>query len=458
MSQWKLSDDEKLISLAHQNLSVEEIKEYFSDFSDGSIAIRLNVLKKQKKLSADFKIRMKNWDEEKLIEYARQNLSGTEIAQKYPGLSVPTITGRLYCLRREGKLPKDYNILLVTKSIQYDNNVDGLLENNEETISIITEQQFSNSDIQSHDKKSMDSEKIRIQIKPIDKHHLGTTIATNKNITGNKKQKVSIDESPRISRPRYTITECPTNAKEQKISFLDLLTKNIDLYEGPNKEIQQYCPKFFELLSNILNDKFVDWYTKIMISAALGYFVLEEDVIPDTEENGYIDDLYLVTFVLNEIRNNQSREIIIRNWNGEEDIISLIDEMFIETGNIVGPLSIKILQKVGLSRFSQASLEEYSGEYPKRSARLAHEKRELLGLLAYLVQKIDNVKVQPSFGKIKEYIEKNGNFDEVHRLIELSKLYHKIEVESLDKPEDFEKMLEQRMREARLNSLKLKKI
>jgi len=262
----------------------------------------------------------------------------------------------------------------------------------------------------------------------------------------------------KTSRPRYTIIECPTDAEGQKISFLDLLTKNIDLYEGPNKEVQKYCPKFFELLSNILNDKYVDWHTKMMISAALGYFVLEEDVITDTETNGYIDDLYLVTYILNEIKNNQSPEIIIRNWDGEKDIIRLIDEIFIEASEIIGPLSKQILQKVGLYKFSLLALEEYSGEYPKIQARLAREKRDLIALLAYIIQKVENDKFKSrSYSEIKKYVENNGNFNEIQRVIEISKLYHQIETESIDKKEDFVKMLEQRMREARLSALKRKK-
>ncbi|ABS54872.1 protein of unknown function DUF1232 [Methanoregula boonei 6A8] len=261
----------------------------------------------------------------------------------------------------------------------------------------------------------------------------------------------------KIPRLRYSIIESLTDVENQEISFLDFLTKNIKIYNGPNKELQQYCPIFFELLSNIINDKFVDWHTKIMISAALGYFVLEEDVIPDIAENGYVDDLYLVTYVLNEIKVTQSPEIILRNWSRKEDILQLIDDVFIKASEIVGPLSKNILQKVGLYKFSLLSLEEYSGVYPKRYATVAREKRELIGLLAYIIQHIKGDDLyRSSYEKIRKYIENDGNFDEIQRIIEISKLYHKIDVESIDKPEDFVKLLEQRMREARLKALKEK--
>jgi uncharacterized membrane protein YkvA (DUF1232 family) len=260
--------------------------------------------------------------------------------------------------------------------------------------------------------------------------------------------------------PRYIITESIIHKDTNKILFFDLLTKNIELYEGPNKELQEYCPQFFGLLSNILNDKFVDWHTKIMISAAMGYFVLDCDIIPDTQENGYIDDLYLITYVLNEIKNSQTPEIIIRNWNEDTDIIQLIDEVFEATSSILGNLSKPILQKVGLYKFSQLPMEEYSGKYPKRLAKVANDKRELLGLLAYIIQKVENeYPSNRSYEKIKKYVENNGNFDEIQRIIELSKLYHQIEIESKNNGDgkeiekDLIQLLERRMREVRLQAI-----
>ena len=298
---------------------------------------------------------------------------------------------------------------------------------------------------------------------PVSKYHFHGSFDEMKNPIiineGIARQQTDNNITPlTVSRPRYTIIESPSNVKEHKILFLDLLTKNIDLYEGPNKELQQYCPKFFELLSNILNDKFVDWHTKVMISAALGYFVLEDDVIPDAEENGYIDDLYLVTYILNEIKNNQSPEIIIRNWRGEEDIIRLIDEIFIKASDIVGPLSKEILKKVGLYKFSLLALEEYSGEYPKREARLMKEKRDLIALLAYIIQKVEDDKFKSrSYSEIKKYVENDGNYDEIQRIIEISKLYHEIEIESDGKEEKFRLMIERKMREAQLKIILEKK-
>jgi uncharacterized membrane protein YkvA (DUF1232 family) len=399
---------------------------------------------------------MKNLDEIHLINLVNEGLNVYEITEKYPGTTINSIIGRLYYLKKEGKISTNY-LNISTKPNQESNKSDECIE----SIEIVTNTLSAKPETVSG--KFFDDISINNQSKSQSITTIETSEIEIQEININRKIRVQKHTESelgikKVSRPRYTIIESQTIGEEHKISFLDLLTMNIDLYKGPNKEIQKYCHKFFELLSNILNDKFVDWHTKIMISAALGYFVLEEDVTPDTESNGYVDDLYLVTYVLNEIKNNQSPEIILRNWNGEEDIIRLINEIFIESSDIVGTSSKHILEKVGLYKFSLLFLEEYSGEYPKREARLIKEKRDLISLLAYIIQKVekDDFKSR-SYAEIKKFVEKNGNYDEIQRIIEISKLYHQIETESIDNKDDFVKMLEQRMREARFCALKGKK-
>jgi uncharacterized membrane protein YkvA (DUF1232 family) len=452
MSTWKEVDDNKLLSLAHQNLSVEEIHDSFPQVSAGTIAVRLNSLKKRKKLSSDFKIRMKKWDENELIKFAEEGLSPSEISKKYPKTSIGTVIGRLYNLKKEGKISANYCLTWKIPLLNENKQIEEIVK--EETISRLTIQNKGEQYDRPWNHNSLIGQKNV-------KSFVSIPIIQETNIENNVSFQLTHESDVRIrkvSRPRYTIVEFPVNAEENKISFLDLLTKNIEHYKGCNRDIQKYCPKFFELLSNILNDKFVDWHTKVMISAALGYFVLEADVIPDTEASGYVDDLYIVTYVLNEIKNNQSPEIIIRNWNGEEDIICLIDEIFTAASNIVGPLSKQILQTVGLYKFSLLSLEEYSGEYPKKVARLLKEKRDLISLLAYIIQKVEDSKFKSrSYSEIKKFVESNGNYDEIQRIIEISKLYHEIEVEPNDKDKKFKEKLERKMREARVRGIMKKK-
>src|SRR5690606_5908589 len=113
-----------------------------------------------------------------------------------------------------------------------------------------------------------------------------------------KSCQTTIIDSP---NPDYLTSYKEDYQEKHNIGYYDILIENLRQYSGPYKEIQIHCPIFFKLLCDILNDRFTDWHTKIMISSCLAYFVLEKDVIPDHQETGYIDDLFIVSYVLKEI-------------------------------------------------------------------------------------------------------------------------------------------------------------
>ena len=50
---------------------------------------------------------------------------------------------------------------------------------------------------------------------------------------------------------------------------------------------------------------------------------------------GYLDDLALAAYVLNNIINNSPIEILKRNWAGEKDIIKLIQKILNNIENII---------------------------------------------------------------------------------------------------------------------------
>lgn len=239
----------------------------------------------------------------------------------------------------------------------------------------------------------------------------------------------------------------------RNICFRDILLVNMRNYNGPNKEVINYSPLFFDLLCDILNDKFCDWHTKILISSSLGYFVLEDDVIPDSSNNGYVDDLFIICYVLKKIKDNNFIKLIEDNWHYDGNILELIEEVYEESYHIIEDHACEILHKVGLYKFKNLELEEYSGTYNDRLYKLSNEKRELLGLLAFVIKQLYNVNIDnKNFSKMKEYIMQYSDYDEINRLIELSKLNHDIQKEK-DNEKDFSDELEEELRKARLNAL-----
>lgn len=262
---------------------------------------------------------------------------------------------------------------------------------------------------------------------------------------------ITIEESPIDDEKTSFVHEYQT---KHNYEYYDVLIQNVKNYEGPNKKLHMNCPIFFKLLCNILNDKFTDWHTKMIISSAIAYFVLEADVIPDHKENGYIDDLFITSFVLKEIKDT-SPELIDENWLYEEDIFARIDDVYLQTSEILGDLTYEILRKVGLHKFRTLELEEYSGSYPQKLSKIASEKRELLGIVVFLLNKLHNKKLKAtSVEQIKNMLQESGESDEINRLIELSKIDHKYCIGTRKDDEDnFEDILERRLKEARLNAL-----
>lgn len=262
---------------------------------------------------------------------------------------------------------------------------------------------------------------------------------------------ITIEEAPLVEEKTSFIHEYQN---KHNFEYYDILIQNVKNYEGPNKKLQMNCPIFFKLLCDILKDKFTDWHTKMMISSAIAYFVLEDDVIPDNRENGFIDDLFIVSFVLKDIKDN-SPELIDENWLFEEDIFTIIDEVYLQTSEILGDLTYEVLRKVGLHKFRSLDLEEYSGNYPQKLAKIASEKRELLGIVVFLLNKLHDTKLKTTtVEQIKNIVQECGESDEINRLIELAKINHLYGIRTKPEVEDnFEDLLECRLKEARLNAL-----
>lgn len=248
-------------------------------------------------------------------------------------------------------------------------------------------------------------------------------------------------------------SQCYASMKDN-LSYYSLILEKISNYSGPDKELVKYFPAFFNLACNILNDKYTDWHTKILISSALGYFVLEDDVIQDSTEYGYLDDLYILCYVLREIERHVSPLLLEDNWEYSEDIHELIEEVYRDTYTVIQDYACEILHKVGLRKFKELELEEYSGTYPHKVAKLAQEKRELMALTAYLIKVIYNSKIDGrSFNKIKNFLLKYGDYTEITRLIELSNRDYVAEERVDTSVESFKADLERQLQQARLKAL-----
>jgi len=138
-----------------------------------------------------------------------------------------------------------------------------------------------------------------------------------------------------------------------EMTIKDILYSKINSLNYDDEYISKYLPLFFDLTSRMLISKYTDWHTKVLLSSALGYFIVEDDCIPDTDENGFIDDLFILSYVLREIKKHVSPSLILENWHYEDNILMIIEEVFSYSYDMIGDIACEILALVGLDKIKK---------------------------------------------------------------------------------------------------------
>jgi len=98
------------------------------------------------------------------------------------------------------------------------------------------------------------------------------------------------------------------------------------------------APDFFHLLCKLMVDKDVPLANKAKLAAVIAYFISPIDVIPEAIFGpvGYLDDIALTAFVLNNLINEIDPKIITRNWAGERELLNLIKTILVNSDKFLG--------------------------------------------------------------------------------------------------------------------------
>ena len=144
----------------------------------------------------------------------------------------------------------------------------------------------------------------------------------------------------------------------------DLPPKEADFYRKARERVRQWVkdkgvdhkwieyvilmPDLFHLLVKLSLDKDVPPKPKVLLAFATAYFISPIDVIPDfIPLAGFLDDVALAAFVLNNLINTVDPSIIRRHWAGEEDILELVQRIIASADEMIGKgLVRKIMELV----------------------------------------------------------------------------------------------------------------
>jgi len=136
-----------------------------------------------------------------------------------------------------------------------------------------------------------------------------------------------------------------------------MLEKDISGYEGEFSDIIHQAPAFYRMMTRLLDDKDLPKSMSPQIIAAIAYFILPEDIIPEDKFGpvGYVDDIYLCAFVANEVaKTSGSPDILTRNWDGNVPIAKLIREILDREKELIEDKKDRIMQYIGYDQLGMA--------------------------------------------------------------------------------------------------------
>ncbi len=135
--------------------------------------------------------------------------------------------------------------------------------------------------------------------------------------------------------------------------FDAILEKDISGYDGEFSQLIAEAPALYKLMTRLLDDPDCPRSMSPLVIAAIAYFILPEDIIPEEKYGpiGYVDDIYLCAFVANEVaKESASPEILARNWEGKAPIDKLVKEILDREKELIGDKKERIMQYIGFNQ------------------------------------------------------------------------------------------------------------
>jgi len=140
--------------------------------------------------------------------------------------------------------------------------------------------------------------------------------------------------------------------KKEYEGYYEFLLEEMKKFRGDFDRYILYVADFFRLLCDILDDKRIKKEDRLKICGVLGYFVVPKDIIPEKIYGpaGYIDDIFLCTYILKDLEKKYGVNFLSDYWKGEEDFKEVLDYSFEKSYKIIKKKNLKkqLLEYVGL--------------------------------------------------------------------------------------------------------------
>ena len=131
--------------------------------------------------------------------------------------------------------------------------------------------------------------------------------------------------------------------------------KQFDFYQKLRLKIKRYAkdqitrdsrwfdyimitPDFFHLLCKLAVENKIPLKKRLKLAAAIAYFLSPFDFLPEEiiGPAGYLDDIAVAAYVLNDLINEVDPQIIKKHWAGEQDVLLLIKNIIANANEMLG--------------------------------------------------------------------------------------------------------------------------
>ena len=104
-------------------------------------------------------------------------------------------------------------------------------------------------------------------------------------------------------------------------TFTEILRKNVKDYHGDHYSIISKAPDLYDMATSLIRDSQIKKETRTKLLAAIGYFILPNDLYPEDEHGavGYVEDIMLLIHIFREINTQYGKGPLTRNWGMEEE-------------------------------------------------------------------------------------------------------------------------------------------
>lgn len=132
--------------------------------------------------------------------------------------------------------------------------------------------------------------------------------------------------------------------------FSDTLRENLASFDGEYAPFIDCGPNLFTLLCDVLDKKVLSRESRLEINSAIAYYVIPNDVIPEEIYGpyGYIDDIFVATYVLKRIADEHGYEFLQESWKPKNNVKDVIDECYDNSLELLEDKVYPILSYCGL--------------------------------------------------------------------------------------------------------------